>query len=311
MQAIANRLNLESIPRRVSSKTQCWRISTIEYILSNERYVGDSLWQKTYQTRELPHRAKKNKGELEQYYLPDTHLPIIDRETFLKAKQLRLSRKQCPARIREGDILRKRLRCGICGGPFRSIYGRNTHSYECQAKNRGSKKCTSLRTSETKLQQAFLRLYFKLKRHGEGILTQLITDLRTARNESLLWSEGVVELNKQITDIAGQERLLLLLKQQGAVSPDLFLSRSDQLAEQRRTAKLKKERLLRSEEDHTIQRTQDLLDHLRSGPDTLESFDEALFSELAEKIIVTDNETLRFRLINGLELTESIERTKR
>lgn len=311
MQAIANRLNLESIPRRVSSKTQCWRISTIEYILSNERYVGDSLWQKTYQTRELPHRAKKNKGEVEQYFLPDTHLPIIDRETFMKAKQLRLSRKQCPARICEGDILRKRLRCGICGGPFRSIYGRNTHSYECQAKNRGSKKCTSLRTSETQLQQAFLRLYFKLKRHGESVLTQLITDLRTARNGSLLWSEGVVELNKQITDIAGQERLLLLLKQQGAVDPDLFLSRSDQLAEQRRTAKLKKERLLRSEEDHTIQRTQDLLDYLRSGPDTLSFFDEALFSELVEKIIVTDNETLRFRLINGLELTESIERTKR
>ena len=76
-------------------------------------------------------------------------------------------------------------------------------------------------------------------------------------------------------------------------------------------AKLKKERLLRSEEDHTIQRTQDLLDHLRSGPDTLSFFDEALFSELVEKIIVTDNETLRFRLINGLELTETIERTKR
>ena len=74
---------------------------------------------------------------------------------------------------------------------------------------------------------------------------------------------------------------------------------------------MKKERLLRSEEDHTIQRTQDLLDHLRSGPDTLSFFDEALFSELVEKIIVTDNETLRFRLINGLELTETIERTKR
>ena len=103
----------------------------------------------------------------------------------------------------------------------------------------------------------------------------------------------------------------ILLKQQGAVDPDLFLSRSDQLAEQRRTAKLKKERLLRSEEDHTIQRTQELLDYLRSGPDTLSFFDEALFSELVEKIIVTDNVTLRFRLINGLELTETIERTKR
>ena len=49
---------------------------------------------------------------------------------------------------------------------------------------------------------------------------------------------------------------------------------------------MKKERLLRSEEDHTIQRTQDLLDYLRSGPDTLSFFDEALFSELVEKIIV-------------------------
>ena len=70
MQAIANRLNLESIPRRVSSKTQCWRISTIEYILSNERYVGDSLWQKTYQTRELPHRAKRIKENWSSIFCP-------------------------------------------------------------------------------------------------------------------------------------------------------------------------------------------------------------------------------------------------
>ena len=47
-----------------------------------------------------------------------------------------------------------------------------------------------------------------------------------------------MELNKQITDIAGQERLLILLKQQGAVDPDLFLSRRDQLADQRRTCLL-------------------------------------------------------------------------
>ena len=296
---------------KTATGKEIWHDSVIQKMLCNEKYIGDALLQKTYIADLFSKEKRVNNGELPKYYVHDCHPAIIDRETFMKAKQLRLSRKQCPARICEGDILRKRLRCGICGGPFRSIYGRNTHSYECQAKNRGSKKCTSLRTSETQLQQAFLRLYFKLKRHGESVLTQLITDLRTARNGSLLWSEGVVELNKQITDIAGQERLLLLLKQQGAVDPDLFLSRSDQLAEQRRTAKLKKERLLRSEEDHTIQRTQDLLDYLRSGPDTLSFFDEALFSELVEKIIVTDNETLRFRLINGLELTETIERTKR
>ena len=50
---------------------------------------------------------------------------------------------------------------------------------------------------------------------------------------------------------------------------------------------------------------------LKSGPDWLEAFDEELFSELVESIIVVDNESLRFRLINGLEVTEAIERTKR
>ena len=40
------------------------------------------------------------------------------------------------------------------------------------------------------------------------------------------------------------------------------------------------------------------------------TFDEALFSELVETIIIQDNSTIRFRLINGLELPEHIERTK-
>ena len=66
-----------------------------------------------------------------------------------------------------------------------------------------------------------------------------------------------------------------------------------------------------SKEDHTIQRTQELVDILESGPDWPEAFDEELFSELVEKIVVEDNENLRFRLINGLEVTEAIERTKR
>ena len=145
---------------------------------------------------------------------------------------------------------------------------------------------------------------------GEAGMT-LISDLYAARTGSLLWSENIVEINKQISDIASQERLLTQLKQQGSVNPDIFISRSNLLAERRRELKLQKERILRSEEDHTIQQTQDLLDVLESGPDWLDDFDEQLFSDMIEKIVVVDNETLRFRLLNGLEVTEKIERTRR
>ena len=172
-------------------------------------------------------------------------------------------------------------------------------------------KCDSPRIPKNQIHIAFLRLYFKLKRYSTDILNQLLSDLRAARNGSLLWSEDIVELNKQISDIASQERLLAQLKQQGAVDPDIFISRGNLLAERRREIKRKKEQLLRAGEDDTIQRTEELLDILNGGPDWLDSFNEELFREMVERITVVDNETLRFRLINGMEVTEKIERTKR
>ena len=104
---------------------------------------------------------------------------------------------------------------------------------------------------------------------------------------------------------------MAVLKKQGAVDPDIFISRTDRLAEQLRAAKQAKSRLLDAEEDQTIAQTKELLDILDNAPGFLDAFDGELFDELVDKIIVESNERLRFRLINGLELTENIERTVR
>ena len=154
-------------------------------------------------------------------------------------------------------------------------------------------------------------MYYKLRHQGIDILKQLIKDLLAAREARMLRSMDIVKLNERIADIISQDRLLAQLKQQGLVDPDLFISRRDRLAEQLRTAKLEKERLLEAEEDQTIQHTMSIMDILESGPDLLTEFDEELFSELVEKIIVENENQLRFRLINGLELTERMERTVR
>lgn len=183
--------------------------------------------------------------------------------------------------------------------------------HACRVHTVDRKKCPIKQIPESEFRNAFLRLYYKLRHRGIPVLSQLLTDLQTAQNGKLLWSLDIVELNKQIADIVRQERLLAQLKQQGLVDPDVYITRSNTLAEQLRTAKLEKERLLESEEDQTIRQTQALLDTLESGPEFPEAFDEELFSELVEKIIVENNGCLRFRLVNGLELTEAIERTVR
>ena len=181
----------------------------------------------------------------------------------------------------------------------------------CRGHEESTELCDLPPIAEEAAVSAVLHLYYKLRHQGVPILTQLLADLQNARKGKLLWSLDIVALNQKIADITRQDRLLAQLKQQGVVDPDIFISRSNQLAERRRELKLQKERILRSEEDHTIQQTQDLLDLLESGPDWLDDFDEQLFSDMVEKIVVVDNETLRFRLLNGLEVTEKIERTRR
>ena len=63
--------------------------------------------------------------------------------------------------------------------------------------------------------------------------------------------------------------------------------------------------------DNTIDLTKELMEILDAGPDILNNFDKELFGDLIDMVIVDSNEQLRFRLKNGLELVETIERTIR
>ena len=181
----------------------------------------------------------------------------------------------------------------------------------CRGHEESTELCDLPPIAEEAAVSAVLHLYYKLRHQGVPILTQLLADLQNARKGKLLWSLDIVALNQKIADITRQDRLLAQLKQQGLVGPDIFISRQNELAEQLRAAKLEKERFLESEEDQTIQRTQELIEALEAGPDFLDAFDGELFRELVDKIIVESNDRLRFRLVNSLELTEPIERTMR
>ena len=289
-----------------------WTYGAVIRILRNEKYTGNSIWQKTYRTDDLSHRKVINRGQKKRFYAKETHPPIIDKVTFEKAQRILDERQRKFFDSHAGaSLLQGKIKCGKCGSNFRKVVSGGIAYQVCRNHAQRKELCSVRQIPESAIYAAFLRLHYQLKYNGSSVLTQLISDLRAARTGSLLWSENIVEINKQISDIASQERLLTQLKQQGSVNPDIFISRSNLFAERRRELKLQKEHILRSEEDHTIQQTQDLLDVLESGPDWLDAFDEQLFSDLVEKIVVINNETLCFQLLNGLEVTEKIERTQR
>ena len=207
--------------------------------------------------------------------------------------------------------IRQKIFCEKCGLSFRKKVSHEKLFWICRSHANDAKSCTVTQILNTEIEQAFLHLYHKLRHQGISILTQLLTDLQSARKGKLLWSLDIVALNQKIADITRQDQLLAQLKQQGLVDPDIFISRQNELAEQLRAVKLEKERSLEAEEDQTIQQIQELIEALEAGPDFLDAFDGELFRELVDKIIVESNDRLRFRLVNGLELTEPIERTVR
>ncbi len=59
-----------------------WSTSTIDRILSNEKYVGDVLMQKSFTEDFLTGKRKKNEGELNMYFIESDHEAIIIREEF-------------------------------------------------------------------------------------------------------------------------------------------------------------------------------------------------------------------------------------
>ena len=139
----------------------------------------------------------------------------------------------------------------------------------------------------------------------------MLSNIQKIRYSRMLWSEDVISLNKKISDTLSQVQFLTQLQQAGGVDPDTFISSNNKLNEQLRRLKQEKARLLDTDSDDLADRTRDLMDALEDGPDFLDSFDAELFDALVEKIIVDSNERLRFRLKNGLELLEQIERTRR
>lgn len=288
-----------------------WTCRSVARILRNEKYIGDSLWQKTYTTDTLPRKRFINKGERAQYYVENTHPAIIEKWVYQKTQQLLKSRNVQSSRQASDSPFQGKIICGNCGSSLRSKTT-NGHRYRvCREHDANKNNCIIGQIAEIQFEEAFCRLYYKLKKNSAAILGSMLTYFQTIRSRRMLWSLDVIELNKRISELTNQNQLLATLKQQGLVDSDIFISQTNMLTEQLRAAKLEKERLLDTEHDEAITSTKELLEILEDGPDLLTDFDAELFGELIDKIIVDSDTRIRFRLKNGLELTETIERTVR
>lgn len=127
---IAKGLTADEIPT-ARGKTN-WSSARVQSILTNEKYKGDALLQKTYVVDCISKKSKKNNGELPMYYVENNHPAIIERSMFDKAQE-EISRRNSKRKVKQKGTktelgkysskyaLSELLFCGNCGTPYRRV----------------------------------------------------------------------------------------------------------------------------------------------------------------------------------------------
>ena len=153
-----------------TGKTQ-WTSKVVLSILSNEKYKGDALLQKTYIVDCISKKMKKNNGELPMYYVENNHPAIIERSMFDRVQE-EISRRNSKRKVKEKGTktelgkysskyaLSELLFCGNCGTPYRRVTwtnrGKKKVVWRCISRlDYGTKYCKdSPSLEETALQNA-------------------------------------------------------------------------------------------------------------------------------------------------------------
>ena len=161
---IAKNLTADGI-KTPGGKTK-WRESTIRSILTNEKYYGAALLQKTVKP-DILSPQKKNTGELPCYFIPDDHEPIISEEIFKLVGEELQRRKESNSKVHSNSVFSGRIVCGDCGGYYgRKVWhaGSDNAAFRWHCNNRYDKKlgCKTPTVTEEDLEGAFIEMFNKL-----------------------------------------------------------------------------------------------------------------------------------------------------
>ena len=158
--SIARRLTEEGIPT-VTGKS-LWRDKIVKNILTNEKYKGDVILQKTYTVDFLNKKVKKNDGLVPQYYIKENHPPIIPPEIFDMVQKLIEERKNRSSRVSGVGVFSGKVFCGDCGGAFGSKVWHSNDKYrrvifQCNNKFKNERKCSTPHLTESELKELFVK----------------------------------------------------------------------------------------------------------------------------------------------------------
>ncbi len=127
---IANDLNRSGVRHVFGGK---WTAARIRELLSNEKYTGNALLQKSYRNNHIEKKEVINRGELTRYYAEGTHTPIVSESTFQEAQKLlsRISDKTAGRAKQLPSPFTSMIVCEKCGKKYKHIHHNGCVAWNC------------------------------------------------------------------------------------------------------------------------------------------------------------------------------------
>lgn len=305
---IAKQLTENGIP--TPSGKQIWQASTVQSILSNEKYMGDAILQKMFTVDFLTKKMKTNEGEVDQYHHTGTHPAIIAPEVFEQVQREIERRKKLGRSYSGKDCFASRIVCGECGGLYGSkVWGSNTKYrrivWRCNRKyGKGKQPCSTPHFTEDEIKRAFLDVYNRMLSDREVIVEACreainmiadTTDLERRREK----------LHSQLEELATLMRSHISRNASEAQNQDEYTRKYNDLCTRFEKASEQAERITRELTERQGRHTElkAYLDAIEHSGDILVEFDERLWSAIIDTVTIEIDKTMAFRFKDGRELT--------
>jgi len=303
---IAQDLTKRKVPRQ-NGQTK-WYAFTVQYILSNEKYMGDTLLQKSYKTDVIPFTKKKNNGELDQYYVSESHAPIVSRETYLATASLMAEKSEYYGRQHPITPypLTKKIRCSRCGAFYKRRTGNGYTVWSCSNHILNKENCDSRRYSENQIYGAFMRMFNKLYYNSKPILRNTLYQLDFVMTYKKKNNQQAVELNQSTVQLLEKKHMLEQLRSKGYLPENMFLSQCRDIDKQLRELRQEKEILFDTQLEATYAEVKRLASIIEDYGQEMTSFDEDIFDAIIKSISITPDGIIEFTLMGDLHFSERL-----
>lgn len=288
----------------IDDKTD-WKEGQIQYILSNEKYIGDSLFQKSFTPHIVPFKKKINKGERPKYYCTNTQEAIISKEKFEMVQKLRQTKKEFFYKNtkKEPLIFSNYLKCRECRRRYRYNEKKSGIYWCCAKKGRVGCTCKSSTYKMEELYSAFIKMYNILKNNEKVILDETINLLQTLKTRKSSANQTIIQIDNELASLSERHVAYSQLYQSSIIDELTYMEKKNSI--QSRIGELRSRRLRvlnENEEEHEIEELRKIKRIIDKKEDYLTSFNEDIFYQIIDKIYAENDKGLTFVLKGNLEL---------